>query len=317
MSTSESNLPSAPQPAPPRPSMFSAPGHRDTLWSDLKGTVAQSKEIVWPGGTVAAHRIDKVSGIAAIRTQAVEFQFSWNSGYVEADAQSARRVHGYKNRPRYGLVLPPETEVEFRIGEKSNYGFLSIELEPEYVLRVSELQHLRSLAVAETWDYNHPLTWQLAQAICEECESGARQGLLYGEAAITLLILHIVRHLSNCSPTLRPFRRGGLAPGVLRRTCEYMASRLGDDLSLSEVANIGGLSPGHFSFAFRHSMGIPPYAWLRRRRIEHAKQLLRSPDLTLASVAAAVGYANQSAFGVAFKRETGASPAGWRRVHCS
>jgi len=295
--------------------MFSAPGHRDTLWSEVKGTVVQSRQIAWQGGTAAAHRIGRVSGNAAVRTQTLELQFSWNSGFVEADAHSTRRVHGYKNRPRYGLVLPPETEVEFRIVEKSNYKFLSIELDPDYVLRVSELQHLRFLGIAETWDYSHALTWQLAQAICEECESGARQGLLYAEAAITLLLLHIVRHLSDRSHTLKHFRRGGLAPGVLRRTCEYMASRLAEDLSLSEVADVGGLSPGHFSFAFKRSMGVPPHAWLRRQRIERAKDLLRSPELNLASVSAAVGYANQSAFGVAFKKETGVSPAGWRRAH--
>jgi AraC family transcriptional regulator len=295
--------------------MFSAPGHRDTIWSDLMGKVAQSREINWTGGLAAAHRIDKVSGAAEVRTRTLELQFSWNSGYVEADAESAKQVRAYKNRPRYGLVLPPETGVEFRIKEKSNYRFLSIELEPEYVLRISELEHLRSVVVAETWEYDHALTWQLAQAICEECESGARQGLLYSESAITLLVLHTVRQLSNCSHALKPFRRGGLAPNVLRRACEYMTSRLDADLSLSEVASISDLSPGHFSSAFRHSMGISPHAWLRRRRVDRAKDLLRSHDMSLVLIASAVGYANQSAFGVAFKKETGLTPTIWRRAY--
>jgi AraC-like DNA-binding protein len=54
---------------------------------------------------------------------------------------------------------------------------------------------------------------------------------------------------------------------------------------------------------------------LRRQRIERAKVLLRHRELNLASVVPLVGFANQSAFGVAFKKETGLSPTAWRRLH--
>jgi AraC family transcriptional regulator len=295
--------------------MFSAPGHRDTIWSDMKGSVARSTQIVWPGGTAATHKIDKVSGAAEIRTRCLELQFSWNSGYVEADADRGKQIYAYKNRPCYGLLLPPETGVEFRITEKSNYRFLSIELEPSYALRISELQHLSSVEFIESWDYNHPLTWQLARVISEECESEARAGLLYCETAVALLALHVTRHLSNYSRALVTTHCGGLAPGVLRRVCEYMTSRLEDDLSLSEIADISGLSPGHFSFAFKRSVGLSPHAWLRRERIDRAKALLRDRSLSLPFIASAVGFSTQSAFGVAFKRETGSTPTAWRRAH--
>jgi AraC family transcriptional regulator len=182
--------------------MFSAPGHRDTIWSDMQGSVARSTQIVWPGGTAATHKIDKVSGAAEIRTRCLELQFSWNSGYVEADADRGKQIYAYKNRPCYGLLLPPETGVEFRIKEKSNYRFLSIELERSYALRISELQHLSSVEFIESWDYNHPLTWQLARVISEECESEARAGLLYCETAVALLALHVTRHLSNWWPLI-------------------------------------------------------------------------------------------------------------------
>jgi AraC family transcriptional regulator len=90
---------------------------------------------------------------------------------------------------------------------------------------------------------------------------------------------------------------------------------LGEDLSLSDVASLSNLSTGHFSIAFKQSMGIAPHAWLRRQRIDRAKILLRDPGLTVASIALVVGFANQSAFGVAFKKETGLSPMAWRRLH--
>ncbi|MEJ1974939.1 MAG: AraC family transcriptional regulator [Acetobacteraceae bacterium] len=255
-----------------------------------------------------------MSGAAEVRTRSLELHFSWNAGRAEADAQSGKRLQSYRNRPRYGLILPPETNVEFRIEEKSNYKFLAVEFEPHYVLRVAELQHLCGAEVIETWDYNHPLTWHLAQAIYDECESEARQGLLYAETAIAFLALHAVRTLSNITTPIRVHQRGGLAPTTLRRACEYMVSRLTEDVSLSEVAAIANLSLAHFSSAFKRSMGVSPHTWFRRQRVDRAKVLLLNGDLSLSAIAQSVGFANQSAFGVAFKRETGWTPAAWRRM---
>jgi hypothetical protein len=147
------------QPVP----MFSAPGHRDTIWSDVKGKVARSRQIAWEGGSAAAHAIEKVSGAAEVRTRSLELHFSWNFGRAEADAQSGKQLRSSRDRPRYGLILPPGADVEFRIEEKSAYKFLAMEFEPDYVLRVAELQHLCGVEIIEAWDYNHPLTWRLAQ----------------------------------------------------------------------------------------------------------------------------------------------------------
>jgi AraC family transcriptional regulator len=293
--------------------MFSAPGHPETIWSDVSGTVKQSRHIKWAGGTAAAHRIGSVAGAAKIVTRSVALQFSWNGGFVEADAESGKHLFSYRNRPRYGLVLPPGSEVEFRIKEKSNYRFLSIELEPEYILQNCELQHLGAMNIIETWGYNHPLTWQLAHLLYEECEREGRQGLLYLETAVMFLSLHLVRHLSTYNGTGNLSRRGGLPPNVCKRACDYMIARLHDDLSLTDVASLCGFSAGHFSFAFRQSMGMSPHAWLRFQRIERAKALLRDNTLSFSTIALAVGFANQSSFGVAFKKETGLSPLAWRR----
>lgn len=299
----------------PPVAMFSATGHQDTVWSDVKGSVAHSRMIKWTGGVAATHAINKVSGAAEVRTRSLELHFSWNAGVAEAEAESGKRVWAYKNRPRYGLILPPGTNVEFRIKEKSNYRFLAMEFEPAYLLRAAELRQFGSVEFFESWEHDDPLTWHLAEVIFEECESGARQGLLYSETAATLLALQVLRNLSNRAGPTNYLSRGGLAPAVLRRACDYIVHRLADDISLSELANVSGLSVGHFAFAFKQSTGISPHGWLRRQRIDRAKALLRRHDANLSSIAASVGFASQSAFGVAFRKETGMTPTAWRRLH--
>src|SRR5258708_16274063 len=134
-----------------------------------------------------------------------------------------------------------------------------------------------------------------------------------GKPAATLLAIHLVRNLSTVTPQLKSIRRGGLPPSRLRRGCDYMTSRLGEDISLQEVAASVQLSTRHFATAFKQPLGVAPHAWLRRQRIAQAKRLFRDPNLDLTQIAIIVGYANQSSFGVAFKRETGLSPIQWRR----
>ena len=120
------------------------------------------------------------------------------------------------------------------------------------------------------------------------------------------------RHEPDRPTPLKEIRRGGLPPSRLRRACDYMVSRLGEDVSLQEVAASVELSTGHFSTAFKQSSGVTPHAWMRRQRIDRAKTLLHDANLNLTQIAIILGYANQSSLGVAFKRETGVTPTQWR-----
>jgi AraC family transcriptional regulator len=107
--------------------------------------------------------------------------------------------------------------------------------------------------------------------------------------------------------------RGMLASWQLRRATEMMMSGLSGDIALSDVAAGCGLSLSYFTRAFKQSTGDPPHRWLLRQRIERAKELLRDPQVTLAEVAVACGFADQSHFTRVFNASAGASPGVWRR----
>ena len=135
---------------------------------------------------------------------------------------------------------------------------------------------------------------------------------LYLESLAVTLATHIARVAGR---KVRPAQAaGGLAPRQLKRATDYMLSRMADDLSLGELAAVADLSPHHFCRAFRQSTGLPPHAWLTARRIERAQEMmLAHREMGLTEVALSVGYSTQAAFGVAFRRVTGATPGQWRR----
>lgn len=104
-----------------------------------------------------------------------------------------------------------------------------------------------------------------------------------------------------------------LAPWQVKLAMELMRSHPGEKLVLDAVAARLDLSVNHFIKAFRGTEGVAPYRWFMRERIEYAKRLLREDVLTIARVAHACGFADQSHFTKAFTRIVGMSPGKWRQ----
>ena len=88
--------------------------------------------------------------------------------------------------------------------------------------------------------------------------------------------------------------KGGLAPALRRRLCEYIEQNLADPLSLGQLAALAALSEYHFARMFRLSMGCSVHDWVAARRLDRAQALLRETALPLADIAAACGYAGAS-----------------------
>jgi AraC-like DNA-binding protein len=94
----------------------------------------------------------------------------------------------------------------------------------------------------------------------------------------------------------------------VRRAMEYLHERLGDALTLDELALHAGLDKFHFCRAFRAQIGMPPHAYLTHLRIVRAKELLRS-GVRASEVAPQVGLYDQSQLNRHFRRIVGTTPA--------
>ena len=123
---------------------------------------------------------------------------------------------------------------------------------------------------------------------------------------------HVVRAYGE-APQPKPWR-GGLTPRCLRIASEWMIEKLAEPLSIPEIARQIDMAPGHFARAFREVMGEPPHQWLMRRRIARAKELLRSPDMSIAEIALICGFVDQSHLTRVFSRTEKLTPAAWRRL---
>jgi AraC family transcriptional regulator len=91
-----------------------------------------------------------------------------------------------------------------------------------------------------------------------------------------------------------------------------MEEHLGESLHIERLASAVHISPFHFARLFKRATGLPPHAYLMRRRIERAKELLSKGGLPLVHVAAHVGFQTQGHFTEVFRRHAGLTPRRFR-----
>ena len=85
------------------------------------------------------------------------------------------------------------------------------------------------------------------------------------------------------------------------------------DWTVPELAEIAHLSRSAFAERFTQIMGQPPLTYLTEHRMRLAAWKLTQTRLSLAQIAAQVGYASEAAFSQAFKRAQGQSPSAFRK----
>ena len=160
----------------------------------------------------------------------------------------------------------------------------------------------------------HPdtITSRLLMSAADALEGNETLDALFRHQLTDLLATRLLAAHAGAPTTFQPVM-GGLNPTVLRRSIERLRSDSEADVSLGALASDAGLSRFHFCRAFKESTGLSPHAWLRQHRLEQAMNMLRDTDESVAGVAAALGYASQTAFAAAFRKLTGETPSNWRR----
>lgn len=110
----------------------------------------------------------------------------------------------------------------------------------------------------------------------------------------------------------QPRARGGLPPGVIRRVHEYVETHLSENVDLPVLAGVARLSTYHFAREFKQSTGTTPHHYVINKRVERAQDMLARTNYSLAEIALAVGFADQSHLSRHFRQIVGSTPREFR-----
>ncbi|GAB3058789.1 AraC family transcriptional regulator [Micromonospora schwarzwaldensis] len=100
----------------------------------------------------------------------------------------------------------------------------------------------------------------------------------------------------------------------MRRAIAAMHEKLGEQLTVDDMARAAMFSKFHFTRVFQRATGVTPGRFLSALRLQRAKHLLVSTSLSVADISMRVGYNSVGTFSSRFTRSVGMPPTTYRRL---
>lgn len=187
-------------------------------------------------------------------------------------------------------------------------GFLGCDVRPYNPLLASLPRRVHVPGIAGGWLSQFP-----QQVVAE-----SRTGRVGGETVLTrmaeLMFIEVVRrHVEQLSPRQSGWL-AGLKDAVVGPALLQLHEHPERPWTLADLARTIATSRTVLAERFSSLVGVPPMTYLARWRLQLAAEQLSRGSAKVASIGARVGYESEAAFSRAFKRETGMSPAAWRRA---
>lgn len=120
------------------------------------------------------------------------------------------------------------------------------------------------------------------------------------------LLMQIVAELSAASE-----ENGIIHPKVMN-AAEYIRKNYSSHITVKGLADMYGLSAKYFGALFKKMLGQSVNEFLLRRRVEAAKEMLMSTDMSMDAIARETGFDNQFYFSKCFKEIENITPTGYR-----
>jgi AraC family transcriptional regulator len=234
------------------------------------------------------------------------------NGSSQVEWKRGGRVAKYHSRPGEVTIIPAGEDNYFRFDRSTESLHWLIDADRLHELAEREWMVGGSrVEIVDTWKKRDTKLWPLGQRLAAHLRSPIPGSRLFAETLHTQISIQLLwDHSSLCRPTESSVER--LTDARLARVIDYVHSYLGNEISLSDLAEVAGLSPHYFLDAFKRATGRTPHRYLTERRIAKACELLRNPHFSILDVTLAVGFSSQSHMTAVFRRFMKTTPATYR-----
>jgi AraC family transcriptional regulator len=159
-----------------------------------------------------------------------------------------------------------------------------------------------------------PQALLLANLIRSEFQREETANELCFDALITLFGTHLLRTYSSFRARPNRLFSGGLSPKAWRSVTDYIHANLSQNLCVSRLAAVAGLSPSHFLRVFHRTCGLTPHQYVVAERLTLVERLAKTTDMPLAAIAKAAGFSSNSHMTATMQRLRGTAPTDLRRI---
>lgn len=281
------------------------------VFNTLRNTNAELERFAWLGDDLAVaiwRRETQEEETAYIRPGHHTLSYYLGGGYRTERSE----VPGLFGSPGRLCTLPDQHESRWMV--RDDLRFLHVYFLPQHFTRRAVLEldrEPRELTLADRTYFEHAPIAQLCAALERMPWAGADAQLRTNET-VHAILSHLLQ--SQATPRRDLRLKGGLAPVIRRRLADYIDTHMEQTLTIGMLADIACLSEYHLARMFRVSFGMPPHAWIAARRLDRARELLKTTGMPLQQVADACGYADLSHFSHRFRAGIGAAPSQYRNA---
>ena len=255
--------------------------------------------------------------------QPSEYEFRWSGrhhylalhdlvfddGRLMVDDAKPQRIVDLRNKISY---FPPDCEVSGWAKPRSRQNnFIALYYDPQELSGEIEALY-KSIDPFPMIHFDEAALRSTLQKLRTMLAHEAQPQSLYGESLSLVAALEAWR-LQTSGQVPRETRIGKLSAAQEKLIRDFIEENFNRDVGLSELAGVVRLSRFHFARAFKATTGLPPHQYVLSRRVERAKELLQSSDMSVAEVAGASGFNGSTQFIRSFREITGLTPANFRK----
>jgi AraC family transcriptional regulator len=163
-------------------------------------------------------------------------------------------------------------------------------------------------------DRSDPTIGRFLELFKQEFAANRLTDILYTEALARALTIHLIRRYADNHQQKSLNRRVYLDALELQKTIESIEQNLDQAMTVQQLAQAANVSISVFAHSFKKAMGISPYKFILKQRLQKSQQLLldSDPNLSIAAIARICGFANASVFTTRFRQNYDISPSQYR-----
>lgn len=266
--------------------------HSTFSWSDGRFDVARRGYTELVEGTIrsASHLI-----MATLEGGAARHRYATDCGY---------RYDGI-DVAGCASLLPADTERRLRL-EAVSWRWASIAILPGRFRELTDGADIRAFSTRED-----PFLVSLLGQLAWHQEQDGKLDLTYVDAMSLALVQHLKLRYGN-EKTPIASRSGRLPSWGIRRIREYIEAQLPGEIRVAVLANMLGLSEGHFHRAFRATTERTPLQFINELRVQKAIQIMGERPTGVTELALSVGFSSPTHFARVFRRVVGCFPSEYR-----
>ena len=153
---------------------------------------------------------------------------------------------------------------------------------------------------------SNPTTYDNHQTLAQNLQSNLMRPLGEKMESRGIVLLLMSRFISVATP------KSNVKDDRISNAINYIREHLGSRIEVGELADMSCMSKDHFTRMFRRETGETPNQYIILRKMEKAELLIVTTDMSVKSVANALGYDDSSYFNRLFRKQTGVTPQQYR-----